>query len=116
MGLYMYRVRTYETDLRVWTRAACGWHDLQGAKIAHFGDNMRDVAVTEGDKVEAQIRMGYDVYGYGVGDLVEAVSQVTDAAVDNLVTDYLDEPLPLLVRLGQTHAGIAPDFEESFVG
>jgi L-arabinose isomerase len=78
-------------ELGIWTRAACGWHDLQGAKIARFGDNMRDVAVTEGDKVEAQIRMGYDVYGYGVGDLVEAVSQVTDTAVDNLVTEYLDE-------------------------
>ena len=77
-------------ELGVWTRAACGWHDLQGAKIARFGDNMRDVAVTEGDKVEAQIRMGYDVYGYGVGDLVEAVNQVTDDAVDSLVTEYLD--------------------------
>jgi len=80
-----------QDELGVWTRAACGWQDLQGAKIARFGDNMRDVAVTEGDKVEAQIRMGYDVYGYGVGDLVEAVSQVTDTAVDNLVTEYLDE-------------------------
>jgi L-arabinose isomerase len=80
-----------QDELGVWTRAACGWQDLQGAKIARFGDNMRDVAVTEGDKVEAQIRMGYDVYGYGVGDLVEAVSQVTDAAVDTLVMEYLDE-------------------------
>ncbi len=80
-----------QDELGTWTRAACGWHDLQGAKIARFGDNMRDVAVTEGDKVEAQIRMGYDIYGYGVGDLVEAVNQVTDAAVDDLVTVYLDE-------------------------
>jgi L-arabinose isomerase len=78
-------------ELGVWTRAACGWHDLQGAKIARFGDNMRDVAVTEGDKVEAQLCMGFDVYGYGVGDLVEAVSQVTDATVDILVKEYLDE-------------------------
>ena len=77
-------------ELGVWIRAASGWHDLQGAKIARFGDNMRDVAVTEGDKVEAQIRMGYDVYGYGVGDLVDAVNQVTDDAVDSLVTEYLD--------------------------
>jgi L-arabinose isomerase len=80
-----------QAELGVWVRAACGWHDLQGAKIARFGDNMRDVAVTEGDKVEAQIRMGYDVYGYGVGDLVEAVSQVTAAEVDELVSEYLDE-------------------------
>ena len=78
-------------ELGVWIRAACGWHDLQGAKIARFGDNMRDVAVTEGDKVEAQMRLGYDVYGYGVGDLVEAVIQVTDDTVDSLVTEYLDK-------------------------
>ena len=60
--------------LGVWARAASAWADWQGAKIARFGDNMRDVAVTEGDKVEAQIKLGYDVYGYGVGDLVKAVN------------------------------------------
>ena len=80
-----------QSEIGVWTRAACAWHDLQGAKIARFGDNMRDVAVTEGDKVEAQMRMGYDVYGYGVGDLARAVSQVTAAQVDSLVAQYLDE-------------------------
>ena len=77
-------------ELGVWSRAACAWHDLQGAKIARFGDNMRDVAVTEGDKVEAQIRLGYDVYGYGVGDLVECVDGITDSAVDSLVNEYRD--------------------------
>ena len=50
-------------------------------KIARFGDNMRDVAVTEGDKVEAQIKFGYSVYGYGVGDLVEYVNSVSDADI-----------------------------------
>jgi L-arabinose isomerase len=79
-----------QASLGAWTRAACGWHDLQGARVARFGDNMREVAVTEGDKVEAQIRMGYDVYGYGVGDLVQAVQQVSDAEVDHLVSDYDD--------------------------
>ena len=59
-----------QASLGVWARAACAWHDAQGAKIARFGDNMRQVAVTEGDKVEAQIRLGYSVNGYGVGDLV----------------------------------------------
>ena len=80
-----------QSEIGVWVRAACGWHDLQGAKIARFGDNMRDVAVTEGDKVEAQMRMGYDVYGFGVGDLVKAVQGVSAAEVDNLVAEYLDE-------------------------
>jgi L-arabinose isomerase (EC 5.3.1.4) len=56
-------------ELGVWLRAACGWHDWQGAKFVRFGDNMRQVAVTEGDKVEAEIRFGYSVNGYGIGDL-----------------------------------------------
>jgi L-arabinose isomerase len=74
--------------LGVWTRAACGWHDAQGAKIARFGDNMREVAVTEGDKVEAQIRLGYSVNGYGLGDLKEYIDQVTEAQIDSLVSEY----------------------------
>jgi L-arabinose isomerase len=80
-----------QKDIGVWVRAACAWADAQGAKIARFGDNMRDVAVTEGDKVEAQIRLGYDVYGYGVGDLVKYVNEVMNAEVDQLVQSYLDE-------------------------
>jgi len=77
-----------QARLDVWARAACAWADSQSAKIARFGDNMRSVAVTEGDKVEAQIRLGYTVHGYGVGDLVEMVQQVTDADVNALLQDY----------------------------
>ena len=80
-----------QKEIGTWIRAACGWADWQGAKIARFGDNMRDVAVTEGDKVEAQIRLGYDVYGYGVGDLVKAVNEVSDADIQKMVQAYLDE-------------------------
>ena len=80
-----------QKEIGVWIRAACAWADAQGAKIARFGDNMRDVAVTEGDKVEAQLRLGYDVYGYGVGDLVKLVNEATDSEVDQLVQTYLDE-------------------------
>ncbi|MGA2062104.1 MAG: L-arabinose isomerase [Thermoguttaceae bacterium] len=75
-------------QLGAWTRAACAWHDAQGGKIARFGDNMREVAVTEGDKVEAQLRLGYSVNGYGMGDLVKYVGAVTDAQVDKLVAEY----------------------------
>ena len=80
-----------QASIGVWTRAASAWADSQSGKVARFGDNMRDVAVTEGDKVEAQIRLGYDVYGYGVGDLVKVVNQATDAEIDKLVQQYLDE-------------------------
>jgi L-arabinose isomerase len=72
----------------VWARAACGVHELQRLRLARFGDNMRQVAVTEGDKVEAQIRLGARVDGYGVGDLVAAVRAATDADVDRLVDEY----------------------------
>lgn len=72
----------------VWTRAASAWHDAQGAKIARFGDNMRQVAVTEGDKVEAQRRFGYAVNGYGVGELVNVVNAVGDMEIDRLVAEY----------------------------
>ncbi len=77
-----------QNRLGVWVRAAMAYHDSQGAKIARFGDNMREVAVTEGDKVEAQKCFGYSVSGYGVGDLVAAVSQIPEARVDRLVKDY----------------------------
>ncbi|OHB55967.1 MAG: L-arabinose isomerase [Planctomycetes bacterium GWF2_50_10] len=77
--------------LNVWMRVACAWQDMQGARICRFGDNMREVAVTEGDKVEAQIKFGYSVNGYGVGDLVACVRKVEDAQVDKLVKQYGDE-------------------------
>ena len=76
-------------EVGAWTRAAAAWADAQGGKVARFGDNMREVAVTEGDKVEAQIRFGYSVNGYGVGDLVKVINQVSDADVGRLVKEYL---------------------------
>jgi L-arabinose isomerase len=77
-----------QTELATWMRAACAWHDSQGLKIARFGDNMREVAVTEGDKVEAQIRLGYSVNGYGLGDLARSVKEVTDVDVERLTREY----------------------------
>ena len=66
-------------QLAIWTRAALAWDDLQGAKLARFGDNMREVAVTEGDKVGAQIKLGFSVNGYGLGDLVKYLEAVKEA-------------------------------------
>ena len=78
------------SELDVWIRAAAAWHDAQGAKVARFGDNMREVAVTEGDKVEAQMRWGYSVNGYGLGDLVKFVDAASDADIDKLMVEYND--------------------------
>jgi L-arabinose isomerase len=84
--------------LSSWARAACAWHDAQSLKVARFGENMRHVGVTEGDKVEAQVRLGVSVNAFGVGDLAQSVNAASDAAVDRLVADYeeqyvLAEPL-----------------------
>jgi L-arabinose isomerase len=72
-----------------WLRAAAGWHGAHALKVARFGDNMREVAVTEGDKVEAQARLGFSVNGYGVSDLTARIDAVSDADVDRLVDAYL---------------------------
>jgi L-arabinose isomerase len=76
--------------LAAWMRVARGWQDLQGARFARFGDNMRQVGVTEGDKVAAEIRLGYSVNGYGVGDLAEEVRAVSEARVSRLCAEYAE--------------------------
>jgi L-arabinose isomerase len=73
-----------------WMRAAAGYHTFRHLRLARFGDNMREVAVTEGDKVEAQIRFGVSVNTWGVADLVEAVAEVGDADVSSLISEYED--------------------------
>ena len=97
-----------QKEIGVWVRAACAWADWQGARIARFGDNMRDVAVTEGDKVQAQIQFGYDVYGYGVGDLVRAVNDAPEADVKTMTQAYLDEydVAAALQPNGEKHASL----------
>ncbi len=71
-----------------WMRAARAWHDWQGAKFCRFGDNMRQVAVTEGDKVATEMKFGFATNGYGVGDLVAEVNAVSDAKVKALASEY----------------------------
>src|SRR5690606_23926245 len=76
--------------MAVWMRAAAAWHDWQGGRICRFGDNMRQVAVTEGDKVEAEMRFGYSVEGFGLGDLAEVIGAISDREVAELVTEYAE--------------------------
>ena len=71
-----------------WTRVAAGWADWQGARFVRFGDNMRYVAVTDGDKVEAEMRFGYSVNTHGVGDLVKVINAMSDAEIDRLTAEY----------------------------
>ncbi|MBI5010435.1 MAG: L-arabinose isomerase [Bacteroidia bacterium] len=77
--------------IAVWIRAATAFSDARGMKVARFGDNMREVAVTEGNKVSAQINMGYSVYGFGTGDLVREVNKVPESAIKKLLSEYSAE-------------------------
>jgi len=79
---------TIQQQIGKWCRAAAAWHDWQGAKFCRFGDNMREVAVTEGDKVAAQMQFGYSVNGFGVGDLVHRVQAVRDQEIERLLKEY----------------------------
>ena len=77
--------------IATWARAACAWQEAQHLTVARFGDTMRHVADTEGDKVEAQIKLGVAVNGYGVSDLSDAIRAVPGAAIDDLVQRYEQE-------------------------
>lgn len=77
--------------IAVWMRVAAAWADSQGMVVVRFGDNMNNVAVTDGDKVEAEMRLGYHVDYYPVGDLVAVQDKVTEAEIDALVAVYEKE-------------------------
>ena len=94
--------------IAIWTRAAAAYADSQSMKIARFGDNMRQVAVTEGNKVSAQIQFGYQVNGYGMGDLVKHVEAVKSKSITELVTVYLGkyQVSNTLMKKGVKHASL----------
>ena len=83
--------KNVQQRLQTWMRAASGFHDWQNARFCRFGDNMRQVAVTEGDKVEAEIKFGYSVNGYGIGDLAKIINDVSDGEVTKLVAVYEEQ-------------------------
>jgi L-arabinose isomerase len=74
--------------IAAWMRTSVAFRESQSLKIARFGDNMRNVAVTEGDKVEAQIQFGWTIDGYGVGDLVKYINEFSDEDVNRLLDEY----------------------------
>ncbi|GGV01610.1 L-arabinose isomerase [Actinomadura cremea] len=94
--------------IEAWARAAAGAAALRSTRLARFGDNMRDVAVTEGDKVEAQLRFGVSVNAYAVNDLVAAVDAAPGAEVAALVAEYADayDVVPELRADGDRHASL----------
>ena len=98
-----------QARIGTWTRAATGWREARRLRIARFGDNMRDVAVTEGDKVGAQITFGATVNGYGIDVLSDAVDTAREAAIEELLERYDDEYdlAPVLAPGGERRASLA---------
>ena len=94
--------------IATWTRAAVGWNEAQSLKVARFGDNMRRVAVTEGDKVEAELRLGISVDGYGIAPLEESTAAVGEADIGALLDEYeaLYDIDPVLARGGERHEAL----------
>jgi L-arabinose isomerase len=94
--------------IAAWVRAARAWHDWQGAKFARLGDNMRQVAVTEGDKVSAEMKFGFSVNGYGIGDLVAIQQGVSDSEINALCDDYAAsyQLAPALAKGGARHESL----------
>src|SRR5258708_23237754 len=80
--------RDLQKGLATWMRVVRGWHDWQGAKFARFADNMREVAVKEGDKSLAETKFGFSVKCYGVGGLVGYIDQVNCDEGTKLFSDY----------------------------
>ncbi|MBI1343113.1 MAG: L-arabinose isomerase [Terrimonas sp.] len=97
-----------QEKMNAWCRAAAGWHDWQDAKFVRFGDNMRQVAVTEGDKVEAQLKLGYSVNTYGIGDLAVVIQKIKARQIDDLVAIYQQayKMAPALKKGAPQHAAL----------
>ena len=95
-------------SLNIWMRAAAARFDWQGAKFARLGDNMRQVAVTEGDKVEAEMKFGYSVNGYGMGDLAQYIKETSEKAIGEMTALYDDSYTlaPVLRKGGPQHAAL----------
>lgn len=96
------------SQINSWSRVAAGWHDWQGAKFVRFGDNMRYVAVTDGDKVEAELKFGYSVNTYGVGDLVKVINAISDSEIDSLAGEYEEKyaVVPSLKKGGNQYSSL----------
>ena len=89
--------------INVWSRVAAGVYKMKTMKVARFGDNMRQVAVTDGDKVAAEDKFGFSVNTYAVGDLVSVINQISDTQIDTLLQEYEDTYalMPSLLKGGE---------------
>lgn len=94
--------------INIWARVAVGKYKMQTMKLARFGDNMRYVAVTDGDKVAAEMKFGLSVNTYAVGDLVKIINQISDTDINKLIKEYEDtyEIMPSLAQNGTMRSSL----------
>lgn len=78
----------FRKEIASWMRAAVGVFESRKTRVLRISDNMRNVAVTDGDKVEAQMRLGWEIEHYGVGDIISEVDKVSEPEVDSLMKEY----------------------------
>ena len=79
---------TFQNKMGVWMRAAVGANESRKLRVLRISDNMRNVAVTDGDKIEAQIKLGWQVDHYGVGDIIKYVNAVSEDEIDAQMDEY----------------------------
>ncbi|PLK44052.1 L-arabinose isomerase [Emticicia sp. TH156] len=94
--------------INAWARVAVGRYQMQHLKVVRFGDNMRQVAVTDGDKVSAEMKFGFSVNTHAVGDLVQVINQITDAEIERLIQEYEDTYalMPSLLKNGERRSSL----------
>ncbi len=80
-----------QKQVGAWAAVAAAVYESRNMKVARFGDNMRDVAVTEGNKVSSQIDFGYEVHGFGIGDITAYIEQVSDSEIEDLAAGYIEQ-------------------------
>jgi L-arabinose isomerase len=103
-----WQAESVHEKINVWARVAVGKYKMQTMKVARFGDNMRQVAVTDGDKVAAEMKFGFSVNTYAVGDLVQVINQISSVQIERLMQEYEDtyQLMPSLLKNGDRRSSL----------
>ena len=103
-----WQAESVHEKINIWTRVAVGKYKMQTMKVARFGDNMRQVAVTDGDKVAAEMKFGFSVNTYAVGDLVQVINQISSVQIERLMQEYEDtyQLMPSLLKNGDRRSSL----------
>lgn len=103
-----WQAESVHEKINSWARVAVAKYKMQTMKVARFGDNMRQVAVTDGDKVAAEMKFGFSVNAYAVGDLVRVINQISSVQIERLMQEYEDtyQLMPSLLKNGDRRSSL----------